>query len=92
MPRFLIEVPHEAGTVACAHAAWILLNTGSHYLTHADFGCKDGNHRAWIIVEADTKAEARNTLPVAYREAATVTGLNKFSVQELEDLMHHHGP
>lgn len=90
MKRFLIEVPHESGTVACAHAVRILLTTGSHYLTHADFGCRDGDHRAWIIVEADSKDEARATLPPAYRRAATITGLNKFSVEELDELLRHH--
>ena len=45
MARFLIEVPHESGTVSCARANKVLLETGSHFLTHADFGCKDGVHR-----------------------------------------------
>jgi len=88
--RFLIEVPHESGTVACAHAAWILLRTGSHFLTHADFGCKDGDHRAWIVVEAETREEARGMLPPAYRATAKIVGLNKFSIEELEELMTHH--
>lgn len=91
MPRYLIEVPHEAETVACARAAKLLLQTGSHYLTHADFGCKDGDHRAWIIVDADSKHEARNTLPAAYRAMASIVGLNKFSIGELEELIKHHG-
>jgi hypothetical protein len=38
MARFLVEVPHESGVVACARANKILLETGSHFLTHADFG------------------------------------------------------
>jgi hypothetical protein len=42
MPRFLIEVQHEEEAVACARAAQVLLRTGSHFLTHAEFGCKDG--------------------------------------------------
>jgi hypothetical protein len=42
MARFLIEVPHEAETLACARAAQELLQSGSHLLTHADFGCHDG--------------------------------------------------
>jgi hypothetical protein len=90
MPRFLIEVPHETGTVACARAASLLLKTGSHFLTNAEFGCKDGDHRAWIIVEAASKEEARGVVPAAYRSAATVTGLNRFSLEELEDLIKHH--
>jgi hypothetical protein len=36
MARFLIEVPHESDTVACAHAVRVFLETGSHFLTNAD--------------------------------------------------------
>jgi len=46
MPRFLIEVPHEEETVACARAVKIFLESGSHFLTQADWGCKDGEHEA----------------------------------------------
>lgn len=91
MPRFLIEVPHESDTVACARAVQVLLKTGSHYLTHADFGCMDGDHRAWITVEADSKEEARNMLPPSYRAQARVTGLNKFSLEHIEELLKRHG-
>lgn len=90
MARFLIEVPHEAEPLACARAVQILLQTGSHYLTHADFGCLDDDHRAWIVVELDGKEEARNILPPAYRAQARITGLNKFSLEEMEELIKHH--
>ena len=49
MPRFLIEVPHEPEQLACARTVKIFLNTGSHFLTHADWGCMDGDHKAWFI-------------------------------------------
>ena len=91
MPRFLIEVPHAAEKIACARAVQILLQTGSHYLTHADFGCRDGDHRAWLIVEVGTKDEARNILPPAYRGDARVVALNKFSLEEIEELLKRHG-
>jgi hypothetical protein len=55
MARFLIEVPHESGVVSCARASKVLQETGSHFLTHADFGCKDGVHKAWIVVDVDSK-------------------------------------
>ncbi len=90
MPRFLIEVPHEAQVVACARAAQVLLQTGSHFLTHAEFGCKDGDHRAWIFVEGDSKAEVRNILPIPYRAKARVIELNRFSLEELETLIEMH--
>jgi len=90
MRRFLIEVPHEAEEQACIKAVKILQETGSHYLTNADYGCLDGVHKAWIVVEVDSKEQARNILPAAYRAAATVTALNKFSPEQLDDLMAHH--
>ena len=63
MARFLIEVPHESEVVSCYRAIRLLLESGSHFLTHADFGCDDGVHKAWIVVEAESKDEARNILP-----------------------------
>lgn len=91
MPRFLIEVPHEAETVACARAVKLLLETGSHFLTHADFGCRDGDHRAWILVDVENKDQARGMIPPLYRGSARVVGLNKFSLEELNELIKRHG-
>ena len=90
MARFLIEVPHESEMVACARAVQLLLQTGSHFLTHADFGCRDDDHRAWIVVETASKEEARGVLPPAFRGQARITELNKFSLAELKELLEHH--
>ena len=90
MPNFLIEVEHEETEMACLRAIKILQDSGSHYLTNADFGCKDGVHKAWIIVEVDSKEEARSILPPVYRTSATIVGLNKFSKEEIDDLLKHH--
>src|SRR5215831_20794960 len=76
MPRFLIEVPHEAETVSCARAIQVLLSTGSHYVTNADFGCMDGDHKGWLIVEVDNRDEARAILPPIYRSQAKIVQLN----------------
>ncbi len=91
MPRFLVEVPHEAEEAACARAAKILLESGSHFLTNADFGCCDGVHKAWIVVDVDSKLDARNMLHPAYRQNASIVALNKFSIEELDELIAHHG-
>lgn len=90
MTRYLIEVPHEEEAVACARAIKILLESGSHFLTRADFGCRDGVHKGWIIVEADSRAEARNMLHPYFRNFATIIALNKFSIEELDELITHH--
>src|SRR5215831_19461279 len=91
MARFLIEVPHEPELVACARAVEILLKTGSHFLTHADWGCTDGEHRAWIIAEVAGKEEARGILPPSLRSEAKIVKLNYFTLQEIDAILQHHG-
>ena len=89
--RFLIEVPHEEATVACARAIEVFLRSGSHYLTHADWGCKDGVHKSWMIVEVDSKNEARSIVPPAFRKQTVVIQLNDWTLQDIEDIYRHHG-
>jgi hypothetical protein len=90
MSRFLIEVPHKANTEACARAVRVFLDTGSYFLTHADWGCMDGVHKAWIIVDVEDKEQARAIVPPAYRSQAEITGLNQFTMQQLDEIMSHH--
>ena len=90
MARFLIEVPHEAERVACARVVEVFLKTGSHFLTHADWGCKDGEHKAWIIAEVNSKEEARSILPPTVRSQAKIVGLNYFSLEEIDTILRHH--
>ena len=91
MARFLIEVPHEPETIACARVVEVFLKTGSHFLTNADWGCGDGEHSAWIIVDVDTKDEARLILPPAFRGGAKIVRLNKFNLERIEAILRQHG-
>ena len=77
MPRFLIEVPHEAEMTACARVLEVFLLTGSHFLANADWGCMDGDHSAWMVVEVDSKEQARSIVPPAFRAQARIVELNK---------------
>ncbi|MEE9555533.1 MAG: hypothetical protein V3W18_14700 [candidate division Zixibacteria bacterium] len=90
MARFLIEVPHEEGESACLRAVQVFLRSGSHFLTRAEWGCKDGEHKAWIIVEVDSKDEAQNIVPHVYRSKAKVVKLNWFSLEEVDELLGYH--
>lgn len=92
MGRFLIEVPHEAEKVACARIVKIFLQTGSHFLTHCDWGCKDGEHKAWIIVDVPSKEDARYILPPAFRSQAKIVSLCKFTIEEMDEILRHHEP
>jgi hypothetical protein len=87
--RFLIEVPHESTMAACVNAVEVFLKTGSHFLTHADWGCKDGVHKAWIVVDVNTREEARAIVPTPFRQHATIVQLNEFTLDEVENLRRH---
>ena len=88
--RYLIEVPHPEAKVACARAVDAFLRTGSHFLTNADWGCRDGVHKAWIIVDVNSKDEARAIIPPVFRGQAKITKLNGFTVPEIEEILREH--
>ena len=62
------------------------LSAGAHYLTNAACGCDDGQHTAWIIVEAENDAEARLMVPPFIRSNALVCKLNKFTPERIREL------
>jgi len=88
--KFLIEVPHEEATVACARAVEVFLTSGSHFLSHADWGCYDGVHKSWMVVEADSKGEAAHIVPPAFRASAKIVQLNAFTMKEIGEILHRH--
>ncbi len=90
MTKYLIEIPHDSERVACLRAVAVLLSSGSHFLTNADFGCLDGNHKAWYFMEAENKEEVRRIIPPAYRKDAVITSLTKFRLEEIEMLLKKH--
>jgi hypothetical protein len=91
MPKFLIEVPHASETVACARVVEVFLRTGSHFLGRAEWGCKDGDHKAWLVVDVGTKDEARNIVPPAFRADAKIVQLNHFKLGDIEATLREHG-
>jgi hypothetical protein len=90
VPKFLIEVPHEADALACTRAVHVFLATGSHFLSNAEWGCMDGVHSAWIMVDVDSKAEALAIVPPAFRAETRIVGLNRFSMAEIESSLRRH--
>ena len=87
MARFLIEIPHDADVLACAKVVQVFLSTGSHLLTHADWGCMDGNHSVWLIVDVDNKEDALQLVPSAFRAQARIVALNKFTMEQINTIM-----
>ncbi len=90
MAHFLIEVPHSEDKIECTRAIQIFLSSGSHFLTNADWGCSDGVHKAWLIVDVNDKNEALQILPSYYRRDATITRLEKHSNDDFEEGYQYH--
>ena len=90
MARFLIEVPHKDDFEDCVKAINVLVTSGSHFLTNADWGCADGEHKAWVVAELESKEEARAILPPYYRAEAKITRLKKFTTQDMDKIRAKH--
>jgi len=91
MARFLIEVPHDEDVIACAKVVETFLKTGSHFLTNADWGCRDGEHKAWLVVDVGSKEDARMLLPPGMRSDAKIIELKKFTLDEIDAIYRAHG-
>jgi hypothetical protein len=90
MEKYLIEVPHEATDASCINAARIFHQTGSHFLSNADWGCKDDVHKAWMTVEVENKDQALQIIPPAFRSEAKIILLHKFTRQEMDNIEEVH--
>lgn len=84
MEKFLIEVPHGDDKASCERAVQVFLSSGSHFVTNAEWGCYDGDHKAWLIVETESKEDAMRILPSYYRRNAKVVKLVKFKREDFE--------
>jgi len=74
MDRYLIETPHTAQD--CQMLVDQIYAMG--YLHHFDWGCQDGVHSGWAIIEAENEAQARLAVPSLLRKKARVIKLVKF--------------
>ena len=90
MVRFLVEVPHENKKEACDRAVRIFMETGSHFMTNADWGCGDGVHKAWFIIDVDKREDARAILPPLFRQSATIIELQRFRPEDIETTRRQH--
>ena len=91
MEKFLIEVPHGEDKTSCKRAVQVFLSSGSHFVTNAEWGCMDGDHKAWLIVETENKEAAKRILPASYQQDAKIISIRKFTRKDMEEtIMDHH--
>ena len=86
MPKFMIELTHSNEHDACVRALQAIEQYGSHYITHAEWGCKDGTHSSWLIVELESREQAMQMVPAGFRREARIVKLNQFTREEIASL------
>jgi hypothetical protein len=83
MKKFLV-ISHHTGQ-DCVRALKEALAIG--YLTHFQWGCKDGVHTGWAILEAEDKGQAILSVPTFLRGSAQIVRLTTFDPEKVR-LMH----
>jgi hypothetical protein len=87
MAQFFIESTHTPEE--CARG----LDDLSHHpdtLSKFRFGCMHGNHTAWALVAATSESAARSLVPAVVRNKARVVQVDKFSPEQIKDLLKAH--
>jgi hypothetical protein len=87
MPRFLIEIRHSDDYEGCVKALDAIVQFGSHLVTNAEFGCEDGEHCGWLIVEVDTRAQALQMIPPQLQAGARIIQLRSWTRAEIEEMV-----
>jgi hypothetical protein len=47
-------------------------------------GCEDGEHKAWLIVEMDSKEQVRQIIPPFYRARTKITKLFQVTREDVD--------
>lgn len=84
MALYLISSKHEPEE--CLRAMDEELKKGSEVLDKFYFGCKDGDHTAYALVDVKDKDEALSLVPDFLQEAACITRVYKFTPADIKSL------
>lgn len=83
MATYLIEIPHSENSYECKQVIKLFVESGSHLLANAQWGCKAGVHKSWFISDFDSKEEAMQIIPPLLRHNANIIELVKFTKADI---------
>jgi hypothetical protein len=90
MPSYLIEIPHSGNIAECKQVIKLFVESGSHLLSNADWGCKDGVHKSWFISDFESKEDALKIIPPFLRHDANIVELIKFKKSDMMNFTEDH--
>lgn len=85
MAAYLIEIPHSENTFECKQVIKLFVESGSHLLANAYWGCKSGVHKSWFIGDFINTEEALQIVPPFLRHNARIIELVKFTKADIQD-------
>ncbi|MEO7046256.1 MAG: hypothetical protein ABI091_13180 [Ferruginibacter sp.] len=85
MATYLIEIPRSENTFECKEVVKLFVESGSHLLANAHWGCKSGVHKSWFINDFDSKEEALQIVPPLLRHNANIIELVKFTKADIAE-------
>ncbi len=88
MSTYLIEIPHSENTFECRQVVKLFVESGSHLLANAHWGCKCGVHKSWFINDFKSKEEALQVVPPFLRHTASIIELIKFTKADIAEFAH----
>lgn len=90
MEKFLIEIKNGGDTASCLRSIQSFLSSRSHFVTSVEWGCLEGENKAWLIIKTSNRSDAMRIIPAAYRQSAKITRLHKFTGKEINEAMLEH--
>jgi hypothetical protein len=81
MSRYLIASGHRADE--CVRAIDATLTRGTSVLDKFVFGCKEGDHTGYAIVDVKSLSDALAMVPDFLQESACVTRVDKFTAADI---------
>ena len=87
MPRYLVEIQHSDEHEGCIRALDALMTHGSHLMTNAEFGCGDGVHTGWLIVDVDSIEDAQRIVPPQFRTDARIVKLRTWTKAQIQEMI-----
>lgn len=85
MEKFLIEVLHGGDKESCLLSIQSFLAARSHYVSSVEFGCLEGEHKAWLIIKTKSEKDAMRVIPAAYQQNAKITKIHKFTRKQIDE-------
>ena len=82
MARFFVELAHTPED--CVADLDSVMAHSHELFARFDWGCKDGEHAGWAILEAQDANTARRLLPTFIRDRAKVRGVVKFTPDDVK--------